>query len=228
MTTPEATEQPLNPTTSLAGQIDAFQKELMPNVPAEIMQTMMEEMKKLVESGTAEAAIKPGDPFPGFTLPDADQQSKSLSDYLSNGPVVISFYRGAWCPYCNLELNALQQRLAEIEAAGASLVAISPQTPDHSDDQRGKSRLDFDILSDIGQVLGRQCGLVFTLPEALRAIYQAWGVDLPEYNGDDSFELPIPATYILDRNGIIRYAFVNMDYTQRLEPDIIIEQLGTL
>ena len=141
---------------------------------------------------------------------------------------MISFYRGAWCPYCNLEINALQQCLPEITAAGAQLVAISPQTPDKSADQVTNSKLTFEVLSDINNELARECGLVFTLPESLRPIYSAWEIDIPDHNANDSFELPIPATYIIDTDGKVRYVFADMDYTRRLEPDIIIEQLQML
>jgi peroxiredoxin len=226
MTTQAKLNTDTDTASTLAEQIASFQQELLPNVPQEIMQSLTEEMAKLLESGIAQAAIGVGDHFPAFALPDADKQPKSLSTLLEGGPVVINFYRGAWCPYCNLEMNALQQRLPDIRAAGATLVAISPQTPDFSFDQVTKARLDFDVLSDVGNVLSRKCGLVFTLPERLRPIYQAWQLDIPAHNSDDSYELPIPATYILNQDGSIRYAYVNMDYTQRLEPDVIIEQLN--
>jgi peroxiredoxin len=107
-------------------------------------------------------------------------------------------------------------------------VAISPQHPDKSAAQIGHSQLTFQVLSDTGNNLARDCGLVFTLPEPLGPIYQAWQIDITDHNGDTRFELPIPATYIIDSSGIIRYAFVDMDYTRRLEPDIIIEQPNKL
>ena len=213
---------------SLAQNIQDFQDELIPTIPVATMNTLMSELGGLISTGIAEKSIAKGAAFPDFDLANANQESRSLKSLLCNGPLVISFYRGAWCPYCNLEINALQQRLPEIAAAGAQLVAISPQTPDKSVDQVTNSKLTFEVLSDIDNKLARQCGLVFTLPESLRPIYSAWEIDIPDHNANDSFELPIPATYIIDTDGKIGYVFADMDYTKRLEPDIIIEQLQML
>ncbi len=215
-------------TTLLADEIKAFQDKLLPTVPAETLDTLMSELQGLIETGVAEKAASIGDIFPEFDLANAHNDPQSLTTMLTNGPLVLSFYRGAWCPYCNLEINALQQRLPEITAAGAQLVAVSPQLPEKSQDQVSRSKLTFEVLSDVGNKLAKQINLVFTLPEPLRPIYEAWQLDIPGHNDDDSFELPIPATYIIDTDGVIRYAFVEMDYTQRLEPDIIIEQLKKL
>ena len=213
---------------SLAENIQQFQDELIPTIPESTLNTLMSELGCLIATGIAEKSIKPGMPFPDFDLPNASNVSRSLKTFLHDGPLVISFYRGAWCPYCNLEINELQKRLPDITAAGGQLVAISPQTPDKSVDQVTTSKLTFDVLSDVGNTLAKQCGLVFTLPESLRPIYSAWEIDIPDHNGNDSFELPIPATYIIDTYGKIRYVFADMDYTKRLEPDIIIEQLKML
>lgn len=213
---------------SLAQNIQSFQDEFIPTIPENTLNKLMSELQVLIDTGMAEQAINQSDRFPGFVLPDSKNESRSLTDYLSRGPLVISFYRGAWCPYCNLEINALQSRLQDITAAGGQLIAISPQVPDKSVDQISNSQLTFDVLSDIGNKLAKECGLVFTLPESLRPIYEAWEIDIPGHNGNNSFELPIPATYIIDSNGDVRYAHIDMDYTKRLEPDIIIEQLKSL
>ena len=213
---------------SLAQNIEAFQNEFIPTIPKETLDMLMSELQGLIDTGIAEKAVNQNNAFPAFALPNANNETRSLGDFLKKGPLVVSFYRGAWCPYCNLEINALQQRLPEISAAGAQLVAISPQQPDKSVDQISSSQLTFEVLSDLENKLAEQCGLVFTLPESLRPIYEAWQIDIPGHNGDDSFELPIPATYIIDKSGTVRYAHVNMDYTQRLEPDVIIEQLKSL
>ncbi len=213
---------------SLTQDIQSFQNNFIPTIPESTLNKLMSELQVLIDSGIAEKAIHSNDRFPGFILPDSNNEARSLSDYLTRGPLVISFYRGAWCPYCNLEINALQSRLSDIVAYGGQLIAISPQVPDKSVDQINHSQLNFDVLSDIGNKLAKQCGLVFTLPESLRPIYDAWEIDIPGHNGDSSFELPIPATYIIDSNGDVRYAHIDMDYTKRLEPDIIIEQLKLL
>ena len=212
----------------LADQIKDFQDRFIPNVPEETMSLLMSELQTLIASGLAEKALSKGDDFPAFTLPNANNKALIFNDLINKGPLVISFYRGAWCPYCNLELNALQQRQSDITAAGGQLIAISPQVPNKSSDQVSKSQLTFEVLSDAGNKLAKQCGLVFTLPESLRPLYEAWQLDIPGHNADNSFELPMPATYIIGTDGIVHHAFVDMDYTRRLEPDVIIEQLTLL
>ena len=150
----------------------------------------------------------------------------TLSGLLNRGPIVLSFYRGAWCPYCNLELRALQESLPGIEAAGGQMVAISPQLPDNSLSTAEDRELSYEVLSDVGNHTARKYGLVFTLKKELRPIYKEWGADIISVNGDDSFELPVPATFVINNNGIITYSFVDADYTNRLEPAKIIEALG--
>ncbi|VAW53694.1 AhpC/Tsa family protein GSU0066 [hydrothermal vent metagenome] len=213
---------------SLTEEITTFQNKFIPTIPEETLNLLMSELKTLIALGMAEQAIKVGDTFPTFSLANANESAVSLSTLLKDGPLVISFYRGAWCPYCNLEINALQNHLTDIQATGAQLVAISPQTPDKSNDQVSASKLTFDVLSDTDNQLAKQCGLVFTLPESLRPIYADWQLDIPGHNGDDTFELPMPATFIIGTDGLVKYAFIDMDYTKRLEPEIIIKQLKAL
>jgi len=213
---------------SLSNAITAFQQEMLPQIPEEVLTTMQAAITDLQQSGLENTAKKTGDNCPDFTLPNANNEAITLSSLLEKGPVVISFYRGAWCPYCNLEINALQASLDAIQSQGASLLAITPQTPDKSHGQIKEKALTFEILSDKHNTLARQFGLVFTLPEALRPVYADWGIDVPGHNGDDTFELPVPATYIVGQDMTIKYTFVNVDYTQRLEPDIIIEQLAAI
>ena len=133
-------------------------------------------------------------------MPNANGKTVRLDDLLQHGPVVVAFYRGGWCPYCNLELRALQKTLPEIEKHGAQLVAISPQTPDSSLSTQQKDELQFQVLSDKHNAVARQFGLVFTLPEEIRTIYKGFGHDLAARNGDDSFELTVPGD-LCDRPG---------------------------
>jgi peroxiredoxin len=139
--------------------------------------------------------------------------------------VVLNVYRGGWCPYCNLEMKALHEALPEIEAHGARLVGMAPETPDKAMATAERHRIRIDILSDAGNRVAERLGLVFELPEAMRPIYQSLGIDIPAYNGDDSFKLPVPATYIVRQDGVIAHAFVNADYTQRMEPAEIVARL---
>ena len=156
--------------------------------------------------------------MPDFALPNQHGAMRRFSDYLAESPVVLNVYRGGWCPYCNLEMKALHDALPGIEQRGARLVGMAPETPDNAVDTAQRHDLRIDILSDAGNRVAERLGLVFELPESLRSIYAGLGIDLPAFNGDDSFRLPVPATYIVGRDGAVAYAFVNADYTRRLEP----------
>ena len=208
-------------TQALADQLAQSQA----NKPPEVISMMGKATEDLIKSGIVNQSLKVGDTPPSFALPNAVDKSVAIRDLLSKGPVVISFYRGQWCPYCNLELRALQQALPEIQALGASLAAISPQTPDNSLSTIEKNELTFEVLSDVGNQVARQFGLVFNLPEALRPIYKSFGIDIPAHNGDQTFELPIPATYVINSDGAIAHAFVEPDYTKRLDPEDILAAL---
>ncbi len=225
-----ATNIPTNtPTpTPLQQQIDEFNAQAASKVPAELLRDLTSPIGQLITSGAAEKALKEGAQAPDFTLPDALGKAVTLSHLLKQGPVVITFYRGEWCPYCNLELRAYQQALPQLQALGASLVAISPQTPDHSLSTTEKMELTFAVLSDVGNQVARQFGLVFTIDEAVRAAHKQVGVNLPEFNGSDSWELPMAGTFLVDQSGAVRLAFVNPDFTRRLDPSVIIARLKEL
>ena len=176
----------------------------------------------------ANRALGVGDRAPDFALPDATGETVRLSDLLLDGPVVVTFYRGAWCPYCNTQLRDYQQALGSFEATGARLVAISPQAPDSSMSMAERNALAYSVLSDTGGQVSQQYGLIFRVDDETRARYEAVGVDLARYNGDDTdaaWALPVPATYVIDPSGIIRAAFVEADYTQRASPRQVLEAL---
>lgn len=213
---------------SLQAELQAFHADFMGRVPAEVAAAMSRSDLALSASGILDGALKAGDQAPDFVLPDARGGSVRLSHALASGPVVLSFYRGGWCPYCNLELRALQRALPELVAAGATLVAISPQTPDQSLSTAEKNSLAFPVLSDAGSHVAKSYGIAFDLAEELRPIYTGFGQALPDRNGDDSWMLPIPATYVIDRDGIIAFAHVDVDYRNRLEPDTVIATLLAL
>ena len=210
---------------TLQQMIRDLQAETLPNIPAEILQTMMKATENLVASGIASQAIKAGEQAPLFTLPNTRGEMISLATLLKKGPVVINFYRGAWCPYCNLELKALQDVMPEITGLGASLLSISPNMVEQSAAHVAKNPFDFDILSDADNRVASQYRLVFTLADELRPIYKKFGIDLPTFDGNDRFELPMPATYVLQSDGIVADGFVHEDYTQRMEPSDIIKSL---
>lgn len=213
---------------TLASQLDAFRQEFIGKVPAEIRAAMARADADLLATGIVDRALKAGDRAPDFALPGVDGRSVALSALLRDGPVVLSFYRGGWCPYCNLELRALQQALPEFARLGAGLVAISPQTPDESLSTAEKNALEFPVLSDRGSRVADAFGIAFDLAEALRPVYARFGHALPDRNGTDDWTLPLPATYVIDRDGLIRFAFVDTDYRNRLEPDEIVRTLAAL
>lgn len=169
-----------------------------------------------------------GSHAPGFSLPDAGGELVSLQDRLADGPVVLSFYRGAWCPVCNVELQGLQAALGDIRSLGASLVAVSPQAPDASLDFVARLGLDFDVLSDVDQSVIRAYRLQFELPEELRAVYRDRGMGLDEQNGDGSWNLPVPATFVLDRDGVVRARHVDPNYRERMPVEEILTALRSL
>ena len=214
--------------TPLQQQIDAFNTQAASQLPAGLVEDLSSPIGQLIMSGAAEKALKEGAQAPDFTLPDALGNWVTLSHLLKQGPVVITFYRGEWCPYCNLELRAYQQALPQLQALGASLVAISPQTPDHSLSTVEKQELTFAVLSDVGNHVARQFGLVFTIDEPVRAAHTQVGADLPRFNGDDSWELPMAGTFLVDQSGNVRLAFVDPDFTRRLDPSVIIARLEEL
>lgn len=166
---------------------------------------------------------------PLFQLPNPQGQQVDLQDLLNKGPVVLTFYRGSWCPYCNLQLRALQARLKEIKALGAELVAISPQVPDDSLTEDQISNMDFIVLSDQDAKTAAQYGVAWEVPAfLLQHMRNDRGLDLESINNGNASILPIPATFILDKSGKVVWRFVDLDYRTRSEPDDIINALQNL
>ncbi len=170
-------------------------------------------------------ALKSGDQIPKIKLPNVANQEVSVQDLLAEKKVVLSFYRGGWCPYCNMELKALQNALPEFEKHGATLVAISPETPDNSLTTSEKNGLNFEVLSDNDNTTAKDFNLVFTLPDDLIKVYDGFGINLEASNGNTNQQLPIAATYIIDQNGTIVYDFIQEDYKERADPNEIINYL---
>lgn len=175
-------------------------------------------------------ALGVGDRAPDFALPGASGETVRLGELLIDGPVVLTFYRGGWCPYCNTQLRDFQKALPTIEGVGARLVAVSPQAPDSSRSTAERNALGYPVLSDADGAVSRDYGLVFRVDDRTRARYEAVGIDLARYHGaapgdDAAWALPVPATYVIDRSGTIRAAFVEADYTQRASPRDVLEAL---
>jgi len=215
---------------TLQAKLDAFKTDFKAgkppyNAPAEIHPIMERATAELIASGQAERALKAGDRAPVFTLIDHEGNEVSSTVLLSKGPLVVSFYRGVWCPYCNMELEALEAALPAFIAEGAKLVAISPQNAVNSRRSVAKNGLNFPILSDTHNDVAQAFGLRFAMPDYLVALYKNLKNDLPGFNGDDSWTLPMPARYVIGQDGTILYAEVNPDYTHRPEPSDMLPAL---
>ena len=219
---------------SLQDKLDAFKANFESggppfNAPASIHEPMRRATAELVASGAAKRAAKIGDKAPAFVLKDPDGKDVSSADLLSHGPLVLTFYRGVWCPYCNLDIQALQDALPELEKHGARLVAISPQTAANSRRLIREHKLTFAVLSDPGNEVAAAFGLRFKLPDYLIDLYKnGFKNDLAVVNGDASWTLPMPARFVIGRDGKILYAEVNPDYTRRPDPEELIPALQKL
>lgn len=208
---------------SLQEKLDAFKADFKGGrapyfAPPEIHPVMERATAELIASGQARRALKAGNIAPAFTLNDPDGKPVSSAALLKKGPLVISFYRGVWCPYCNLELQALEETFAAFQAQGANLVAISPQNAVNSRKSVRTNHLSFPILSDTHNDVAAAFGIRFALPDYLVDLYKNLKNDLPAFNGEDSWTLPMPARYVIGQDGMILYAEVNPDYTRRPEP----------
>lgn len=209
--------------------------------------TLPPELNSLIEQGAGEIsalpimekALKIGDKAPDFALKNYDGTTRRLSDYLTNGPLVLTFYRGLWCPYCNLQLKAYNERYAEMKALGADLVAIASEGPNGYEilkqSNLPKETLDtvisspaFDVLHDVDTCVAKQFGVAFTLPESHQKLLHAFGVDVEQANGDNTYAFADPATYIIGTNGLIAWAYVPNNYRKRAEVDDILTQLRQL
>jgi peroxiredoxin len=211
---------------SLNQQLDSLTAKLRAMVPADRLLVVDQFAEELVKSGFDGRALKAGDLAPLFELPDGDGMLWRSEDLLRSGPLVIVFYRGRWCAYCNAQLSALQEIHPKLAEAGASLVAISPQTQKHSYMTRDMHKLRFPVLSDQGNQVARKFGLVYRLPSQMQAMYESIMTKLPGYNGDQSWELPLAATYIVQSDGKIFWLRIDADWRKRPEPEESLQRLN--
>ncbi|MCD9026159.1 peroxiredoxin-like family protein [Cohnella silvisoli] len=195
--------------------------------PFEVHAKLQRFVQELQSKGIA-AGLQVAEKAKDFALKDAFGNDVYLSEELSKGPVVLTFYRGGWCPYCNRQLRAYQEVLPQIQSLGAQLIAISPQLPDQTLSLQEKAELSFKVLSDPRGVVSTKYNLLYDVPDDLRQLYISLNIDLKEYNGTDHWVLPVPATFMIDEQSIIRSAYVNPDFTKRMEPDEILWKLNSL
>ncbi len=211
----------------LSDRLAAFKRQFARIAPPDRAAVYEKGVKDVAASGVLSSAKKVGEAAPNFELPDANGKTVSLKAVLAEGPAVMIWYRGGWCPYCNIELRAFQERFDEIRSLGAMLVAISPETPDHSLDTAERNGLQFVVLSDSGNQAAAAYGLRYTLPADLVQAFKG-RLDLESFNGDSSNTLPLAAAYVVDRDGKIRFASVGADYRERADPDDVIGVLKSL
>jgi peroxiredoxin len=213
---------------SLQSELEAFKLSWERRVGADVAASVALDNEALRQAGIVDRALGTGAKFPDQVLVNARGGNTRIYDMLARGPLIVTFYRGGWCPYCNLELRAYQAVLDEIRALGADLVAISPEAPDYSLSTTEKNGLQFEVLSDLNGALEDALGIRFDLSPAIAARFKRVGHDLPERNGDGRWSLPVPATYVVERGGTITLASVDPDYRKRLEPGAAIAALRAL
>ena len=213
---------------SLKEEFAALQKELAASLSEEASTLLKNATQRLLDDEKIRPLISVGDKFPQFALPNVVGDAISSEDFLAQGPLVVSFFRGAWCPFCNLELRAYQAALEDIHQLGANIVAISPQLPEDSLTMVAKANLTFEVLSDTGNSLAEHLGLVFELPRKIVDLYRSMGYDLERINGNVRWTLPAPATFVIDTDNTLVLSYCHADYTQRREPAEVLNSLISL
>ncbi|GAB3478233.1 peroxiredoxin-like family protein [Marinomonas epiphytica] len=204
--------------SSLQQELDAFSAQIMPKMPASAKAIMKNVNQSLLDGLPERNLVKVGDTLPAFALQNQEGETVSSVELLQQGPLVISFFRGVWCPYCNIEVKALEAHAQAIRELGANLVVISPQTQAAAKRSVTENGLSFDVLSDQANGYAQKLDIAFALPADLKRLYQGFGINLSEYNGDDSWSLPMPARIVVSQEGKVLAFDVNPDYTQRPEP----------
>lgn len=216
-----------NQTTQEMEQARKYYRE--ERIPKEALAIMDADTERLAATKLAERALPQGAVAPDFILPDAQGKPVRLQSLQRRGPVVVVFYRGGWCPYCNIHLRGFQRHLPELKALGAQIVAISPQLPDNSLSTQEKDELEYPVLSDLGNKIAHKFGVAFRLSDPLVKLYESFGHPLLEANGKEGeAELPVPATFVIDTNGVVRNSHVDVDYTRRLDPDDVIQAIKNI
>lgn len=211
--------------TELQRELDGVKADKDSHAPRSVIEQQGALTEALRDRGVGKDALGVGDPIPMFSLPDQVGAQIRVEDFLKMGSVVISFFRGEWCPYCQTELGALHIALPEIHARNARLLAISPQTLDHTMSTAERLLLEFSVLSDLGNDVAKQFGLAFDIPDEFRAFHDETSARISDYNGDESYVLPVPATYVVDPAGTIRYAYADVDPSRRAEPADVMSAL---
>lgn len=209
----------------LQDQLKAKAEEAAKRMPPEKQKIMNDAIEALRNEKILEKVPKVGETFPEFSLLDVKGRAVKRSDIIVKRRTIITFYRGGWCPYCSIQLHAFQKELPKIRSLDAELIAVSPELSDNSLSTQEKNKLQFTVLSDPDQMLARKLGIVYSLPESLKTLYSQLKIDLPAVNGQQKWELPLAATFVVDRTGKILYAFAHEDYKVRAPMGDILKAL---
>ena len=213
---------------SFQHELAATAQHLANVLPATTSHTIDAGIAAVHAAGLAQHSLRANQPAPGFTLPDATGQPISLAELLAAGPVVLVFYRGNWCPYCNVQLRAYNQALAQFKDFNATLVAISPQTPDLTSRTAEEKELRFPVLSDSNNTVAKQYGLAYQVGDAVYHALHGVGIDLAAFNGDNSGELPLTGTFVIAQDGTIAWAATEANFKQRPDPAVLLDALAQL
>ncbi|KAK9233766.1 thioredoxin-like protein [Lipomyces kononenkoae] len=209
-------------------ELSAILENFSKNAPEPVKTVITKALYDFIESFNPKDAIQVGESLPEFRLSDAVGNDRSSAELLANGPLLIAFYRGEWCPFCNIALVGFQKILDEIKSKGVTFVAISPELPNQSLSTAEKHDLKFPVLSDVGNKYAKKLGILFQQPDSLRPVFDKFGHRLAERNGDNSFAVPVPATILIDEKGVVRNTFIDPDYTKRVEPATVLEWINGL
>ncbi|MFD1871192.1 peroxiredoxin-like family protein [Hymenobacter bucti] len=212
--------------TTFQQELTATAQHLASVLPPAAAQTIDGGITTVATSGLASRALQAGQVAPGFTLPSATNEPVALAQLLQQGPVVLVFYRGNWCPYCNVQLRAYQQLLPELAQHGATLVAVSPQTPDLTSLTASEKSLTFLVLSDVGNVVARQYGLAYKVGAEVADTLRSVGIDLAAHNGTADDELPLTATFIIGTDGLVKWSWAEANFKHRADPAEILDALA--
>jgi peroxiredoxin len=213
-----------NTKQSLENQLNDFKKNWSSKVDQSVSNTFQKGIDELIEANIIAKVIKTNDMAPKFSLRDASGKVVSLDEKLKKGRVILTWYRGGWCPYCNLTLREFQKYENDFQKLDAQFIALTPELPDNSLSTKEKNELTFDVLSDIDSKVAKDYGLVFKVTDEVNAFYKKFH-DLKDFNGGSGDELPITATYIIEKNGKISFSFVDVDYRKRAEPQEVLNHL---
>ncbi|WP_312298468.1 peroxiredoxin-like family protein [Chryseobacterium sp.] len=209
----------------LAKQIEQLNQELSSQLPQEVINAFGKSVDDLKTKNIEERCIQPGEKMPDFLLPNATGKMIDSNDVLKNGKMILAFYRGSWCPYCHLELKFLQDNLSRIKDKNAVLIAISPQTPDHSLSMTEKYNLEFEVLTDHNNDFAKKLGIVFQLQDFVLPYYRSLGINLSDFNKNEENLLPVPAVFIVDQNKVITFKYLDVNYMNRVEVEELIQAL---